>query len=835
MKKFSFLLLLSISPGLSLAQTATWILQKHNGAFGTTWPAGSDYDSSARYDYWNQTVNFYAKDNANTIYANSMWLYSPATNTFTKQWTSGTTTLTCTGTDTETLPADRHPYGNVWYDWRTAHYGFFDGACSGQPRSDVYWYESIVGNMPRAAIRRLVGLSDPQFRYEGSAAFDPVGNYAVLFAGDNNLGTCCAGDTWFYSAPANAWKLQQLKTSPPPRSGHATVYDSYNHQILIFSGFSANSGSPDACPNHPTQDLWALPTGSAAWIQPATSGAPPPAHDYWYGRVAEDSNRHRIWFYDTTGSLYYLDELAMTWVHPPSSGGPQMDDYQNPGTCNITGDPGSSDSLVHDPVGDQLIFFQHTSAGGVNVHTLALAAAFPLNPPPCGSGYSTSSSALLLPPPLAYPKKIGAIYRDPLGACVERITTAANTPAAGVDNPVPVYSQNQAWNADKSKILLVNGKIISAANFSTVCANVNDTMGEPVWSAVDPNILWGISGLSILKFSVKSCSAAIEHTFREYAGLEEQGTCPSARKVGWHDQDLAGRYLVKNGCKADGTQEVFWYDVINHVKSPTVISGKPPKSDCPLVNGVSDVLVDPSGKWVILGWGTNSSSNTNKPNANGTGCGVWAFSLDFTTTAEQIAFGHDHSDIAQTPDGNVWWVSFAAQGDNWNGRYPNGAIVKCAIPGSYPKNCSLVYAMTTPPDSQGVGGHLSCHDYPTTYCIESDYENYVNNRIYDKWRPLKNEIVQVGLFTTPTLSAGDIRRLAHARSAPWFFENATVPQCYEEQFAFSYWAQPHATIRQDGEQVLFGSSFGPACRAETYLIPSGVSDPAGASPPSAAP
>lgn len=74
------------------------------------------------------------------------------------------------------------------------------------------------------------------------------------------------------------------------------------------------------------------------------------------------------------------------------------------------------------------------------------------------------------------------------------------------------------------------------------------------------------------------------------------------------------------------------------------------------------------------------------------------------------------------------------------------------------------------------------------------------------------EIFYVNLSSTADHPV--VQRLAHHRSDPDYIAGLPDGMCS----IVSYWMQPHATVSPDGKQIIFGSSWGPTCRAESYVM-----------------
>jgi hypothetical protein len=133
-----------------------------------------------------------------------------------------------------------------------------------------------------------------------SAVFDPVSNRMIIFGGingeddysndvlaltnANGLGGSTAGE-WITLIPNGA------AGSPPPRAGHAAVYDATNNRMILFGGCPIGT-----CFN----DVWVLSNangvgGTPTWQQLSPSGGPPSSR-LFFSAFYDPSNNRMILF-----------------------------------------------------------------------------------------------------------------------------------------------------------------------------------------------------------------------------------------------------------------------------------------------------------------------------------------------------------------------------------------------------------------------------------------------------------------------------------------------------------------------------------------------------------
>src|SRR5262245_47670167 len=76
--------------------------------------------------------------------------------------------------------------------------------------------------------------STAPFRTFHAMAFDHVRNHLVMFGGYGLTAGPPTDETWEWDG--NAWTQRVTLVSPPPRSHHAMVFDSYRQRIVMFGG-----------------------------------------------------------------------------------------------------------------------------------------------------------------------------------------------------------------------------------------------------------------------------------------------------------------------------------------------------------------------------------------------------------------------------------------------------------------------------------------------------------------------------------------------------------------------------------------------------------------------
>ena len=473
--------------------------------------------------------------------------------------------------------------------------------------------------------------------------------------------------------------------------------------------------------------------------------------------------------------------------------------------------------------------------------------------------------SVVVPQPPGVPKPaLGVQVVDPTySTCYMRISDAG---ILGYDHPVPTYSQLQAWNADQSKIMLVSGDLLNADY--TYYKKVS--VGNFRWSPIYPNIGYYSQGSSFVQVDISAGPSGTEstvHTFSEYPGGLERGN---------EQEDLSrdGRFVVLEGYRtalqrdtisvrvsatngsatltsqggfvdvltrmpvyssvggitsgtrvqsinnassltmdhpfsgatgsytfAFGASEAFVFDILSNRKGTTI----PGWSGFGLCGGLDDMLMSPSGRYALLHWGSGGSGST---------CNLQAYDTSMVHLGE-VSFGRGHFDLTVDEVGVEWCVQYTADAtDGITGAY----IAKYRLPDGFDRykagDLTAAVKLTDWPYNAG-GGHISGRAFGKGFVVASaDYPPSGAPRA-----PYTNELVKIYLDSRiASEGTPHVERLVNHRSdEAWVASqpNSTCPMS-------SYWAQPHATVSRDGTKLLFGSTWGQNCTAETYALELGA-------------
>ncbi|HEX5031913.1 MAG TPA: hypothetical protein VFX78_10720 [Candidatus Eisenbacteria bacterium] len=452
-----------------------------------------------------------------------------------------------------------------------------------------------------------------------------------------------------------------------------------------------------------------------------------------------------------------------------------------------------------------------------------------------------------------------ATFTDPLyGTCFKRISDDQMYPSS-THNPVPIYPQLQAWNADQTLLILATGDLLRSPSYAYYKrlplggANFR-------WSPIQPNIGYFSQSNRFVKMDVNTDAITTLHTFSEYPGGLERGNewedvsrddrfvvlegyRTAAQKdtvqvsgismtSGSRTISSAGRFgevLVRmpvygtgipagttvqtvtssssltlsqsctitssNAVLAFGASEVFVYDFKNDRKGTV----RPGFSGIGLCGGIDDMLMSPSGKYALVHWGTGGNGQT---------CHMQAYDTSMAYVG-QVLCGRGHYDLTVDKDGSEWAVTFTTNaGCGETGAYlakyriPDGATRLAAGDSSgFARLC--VFS-----DLIG-GGHVSGRAYGAGFVVLSADHPTAGSPP----APFFKELVKVYLDSRP--EAPHLERLVnHRADEAQIYADGSCPLS-------SYWAQSHATISRDGTKVLWGSNWnmaGSNCAAEAYVM-----------------
>jgi len=185
-----------------------------------------------------------------TSYANTVFSYDPATNT----WSD----LTPTGV----APAPRAAHASA-YDPATDRMIIFGGYDGTSYYNDTWAFDIAAKTWANLHPSGSV----PASRGGHSFVYDPASKTMILFGGWN--GRTEYNDTWAYDLAENTWtNLRPSGRAPAARDSQAMAYDAENKVIILFGGWSATKEY---------DDTWAYDPAANTWVELNPAGESPTA------------------------------------------------------------------------------------------------------------------------------------------------------------------------------------------------------------------------------------------------------------------------------------------------------------------------------------------------------------------------------------------------------------------------------------------------------------------------------------------------------------------------------------------------------------------------------
>jgi len=362
---------------------------------------------------------------------------------------------------------------------------------------------------------------------------------------------------------------------------------------------------------------------------------------------------------------------------------------------------------------------------------------------------------------------VGAKITDPVfGVSVLRISDAAGSGIRGI---VPQYSKRQAWNADGSRLLLLNADdgdfSLYDGNTYQFLRSVAQVGGEDVfWHPTDPQkiIYWESNVLMSADIATDVRTAL--HTFSQYAWGDTRGE-------GNLSND--GRtYAFCGQLYNETTGVVTFKDIVVYG-----IVGDQILKTLPLPQPLTDfdwVSISPLGNYVVVDY---ANWNTGRYN----GVEVYDRQLNFLW---QKPLGFGHSDLGLDANNDEVLIMDVYDEDlntTFINKYRLADGTKTTL-----VEVSPLFDM-----------HESCRNMNRKgWCFVSTFDS--PGRLTDSsadWLPFEDEI-----FALKMDGSGDVQRIAHHHSRRF---SPTTP----DPDTSVYWAEPHATADRTGTRVLWGSNW----------------------------
>jgi hypothetical protein len=359
--------------------------------------------------------------------------------------------------------------------------------------------------------------------------------------------------------------------------------------------------------------------------------------------------------------------------------------------------------------------------------------------------------------PLAKPA-LGQTATDAeFGTKIRRITSVSastrGTPAA-----VPLYSTVAAWNADETRLILLNldterHELYDGKSYAFIrsLAEINPPDVEQVfWHTTDPDVFFYADGSDFVRYHVSDARAEVLTTFTNCSGGATNGTDPMFSAFD------SNRFAFKCG------SDMLVYEV----SSNSVISRKPLVDENP-------PQMAPSG---TLTWLSDSGRVTDA-------------SLNVVRTIDlKEPFGH--SSLGRWPTGE----------DTWNGQvFDDGPMGNSDIG-------NLVTFDLTRGTSKVIIGPKTGYPYPPDSHVSAMAFRQPGWAVVSTFGKTSGAgLLDEEILIADTVS-GKVCRAGRHRS--WGKDDPTL----------DYWAEPHAVPSPTGTRIFFASDWSNSGTVDAYVL-----------------
>ncbi|MCW3474789.1 hypothetical protein [Limobrevibacterium gyesilva] len=314
------------------------------------------------------------------------------------------------------------------------------------------------------------------------------------------------------------------------------------------------------------------------------------------------------------------------------------------------------------------------------------------------------------------------------------------------------YATSQAWNADQSLLLIVNGcqeacsLFLDGRNFAPVFQRI--VPNECEWHPTDAALMICADRNEIYTWAPRTDTKNVVYAPNGYRGFQ------FGPYKGNPSKD--GKRLVVRATNAEGTMVAFAYDIHARMKYPDIDLTK-------LTGTNSYCSISPSGEYIFCFQEMPDETNE---------------SYIFTVRGAQIQHwtgNHrpGHGDMTIDPDGSDVYVGISkADPDKYHvikRRLRDGKVTDLA--------------------PYGEGQHASIRSINRPGWVFLTYTGtYAEITEHPDWAPFYQEVVALRID-----GSGEIRRIVQTRAAK-----------------HDYWSEAHASPSPDGSQVIWSSNWGQA-------------------------
>ena len=378
-----------------------------------------------------------------------------------------------------------------------------------------------------------------------------------------------------------------------------------------------------------------------------------------------------------------------------------------------------------------------------------------------------------IPQPALSKPAMGVPYIDPVfNSSIERITNAS---AGNIPGIFPDYSKHQAWNADESMIMLRNGDgevlFYSGTNYQYIKTFPSFITGlqDIFWDPVNPTLVYYAFENTFNEINEQTEQVTVLHTFSNYSYI-------STRAEGNMSND--GRYIAMCGYDANWIPiDFFVYDaLLDSLVSTINVSN--------LVTDFDWISVSPLGNFVVVDYADGTTGAYH-------GLEVYNRQLNLLW---QKPLGSGHSDLGLDNSGKEVLVMDVYDPDS-NMTY----IRKFGLQDS---SVTTLLGISAEFDM-----HESCRSMSRPGWVYVSTFDYIARLTDDSlsWLPFEDEV-----FALKMDGSGDVQRFVHHHSRRF---SPTTPN----PDSSVYFAEPHATVNNNGTRILFGSNWRQNVEADTSI------------------
>jgi hypothetical protein len=402
---------------------------------------------------------------------------------------------------------------------------------------------------------------------------------------------------------------------------------------------------------------------------------------------------------------------------------------------------------------------------------------------------------VVMQPPLSAPP-VGTPFADPVFATRLRRLDDASTRGSFSTHE---YSQLQAFSADSSHVLLLDGAAGYVVRRVDTLAPVThlDTSGWNAarWHPQQANLIVHYDSnddATIRLQQTEIANGATANLFTFPAGYERIRVAQSSDAL-----SRDGRWLAGMATHATDGAVIFAVDLVSGVlgaQLPVAALYDGVFCVADPVWGVVEpdwIAPSPQGAHLMIqwprDWGEGVSDHCR---------GLESYDLTTGAYVGRVYDGHQHGDLGRDADGSEFFMTYAlAAPPPDNGR---PALARYPVPGP-PTGVAAPHFLLV--QQWGQAGHISCQG-PAGVCLVSNGVSLAGG-----WQAMDGELLLV--YADSTIAHPHVLRLAHHRAS----------NC-------GYWVQPRASLAQDGQYAVFASDWVEAGAAGSCssALPDGAGD-----------